>query len=88
MYNEQQNNENTDIWICDVITVIQRASYDYRQMGELWTLGELWTVQNFHFEQYFCHLKDNLVVNTEVKGYLQSVICFKRSFIRLHPMVS
>ena len=36
----------------------------------------------------FCHLKNNLVVKMEVKGYLQSVICFKRSFIRLDPMIS
>ena len=49
-----------------------------------------------NFEQYktfilsniFCHLKNNLVVNMEVKGYLQSVMCFKMSFIRLDPMMS
>ena len=48
----------------------------------------LWTVQNFHFEQYFLSPENNLVLNMEVKGYLQSVIFFKRSFIRLDQMMS
>ena len=42
----------------------------------------------FILSNIFCHLKNNLVVNMEVKGYLQSVVCFKRSFIRLDPMMS
>ena len=44
--------------------------------------------KTFILSNIFCHLKNNLVVNMEVKGYLQSVICFKRSFIRLDPMMS
>ena len=33
-----------------------------------------------------CNLKNNLVVNREVRGYLQSIIYFKRCFVQLDPI--
>ena len=50
--------------------------------------GNFGQYKTFILSNSFCHLKNDLVVNMEVKGYLQSVICFKRSFIRLDPMMS
>ena len=50
--------------------------------------GNFGQYKTFILSNILCHMKNNLVVNMEVKGYLQSVICFKRSFIRLDPMMS
>ena len=56
--------------------------------GNLGRWGNFGQYKTFILSNIFCHLKNNLVVNVEVKGYLLSVICFKRSFIRLDPMIS
>ena len=56
--------------------------------GNFGRWGNFGQYKTFILSNIFCHLKNNLVVNMEVKGYLQSVICFKRSFIRLDPMMS
>ena len=50
--------------------------------------GNFGQYKTFILSIIFCRLENNLVVNIEFKGYLQSVICFKRSFIRLDPMMS
>ena len=50
--------------------------------------GNFGQYQIFILSNIFFHLKNNLVVNIEVKGNLLSVICFKRSFIRLDPVMS
>ena len=56
--------------------------------GNFGRWGNFGQYKTFILSNIFCHLKNNLVVNMEVEGYLQSVICFKRSFIRLDPMMS
>ena len=56
--------------------------------GNFGRWGNFGHYKTFTLSNIFCHLKNNLVVNMEVKGYLQSVICFKRSFIRLDPTMS
>ena len=56
--------------------------------GNFGRWGNFGQYKTFILSNIFYHLKNNLVVNMEVKGYLQSVICFKRSFIRLGPVMS
>ena len=50
--------------------------------------GNFGHYKTFVLSNIFCQLKNNLVVNMEVKDYLWSGICFKRSFIRLDPIMS
>ena len=65
--------------------------YGTVKWGNFGCWGNFGQYKTFILSNIFCHLKNNLVVNMEVKGYLQSVICFKicfkRSFIRLEPMM-
>ena len=53
--------------------------------GNFGRWGNFGQYKTFILSNIFCHLKNNLVVNMEVKCYLRFVICFKRSFIRLDP---
>ena len=56
--------------------------------GNFGRWGNFGQYKTFILSNFFCRLENNLVVNMEVKGYLQSIICFERSFIRLEPMMS
>ena len=56
--------------------------------GNFGRWGNFGQYKIFILSNIFCHLKNNVVVDMEVKGYLKSVICFKRSFIRLDPVMS
>ena len=56
--------------------------------GNFGRWGNFGQYKTFILSNIFCHMKNNLVVNMEFNGYLQSVICFKRSFVKLDPMIS
>ena len=49
--------------------------------GNFGRWGNFGQYKTFILSNIFSRLENSLVVNMEVKGYLQSVICFKRSFI-------
>ena len=68
--------------------LFQEQNIDTVKWGNFGRWGNFGQHKTFILSNIFCHLKSSLVVNMEVKGHLQSVICFKRSFIRLDPMMS
>ena len=67
---------------------IFKIYYDTVKWGNFRCWGNFGQYKTFILSNIFCRLKNNVVVNMEVKGYLKSVIGFKRSFIRLDPMIS
>ena len=66
-----------------VVTCIHTVKW-----GNFGRWGNFGQYKTFILSNIFCCLENNLVVNMEVKSYLQSVVCFKTSFIRLDPMMS
>ena len=73
----------------DIELVFQEYySFGTVKWGNFGRWGNFGQFKTFILSNIFCHLKNNLVMNMEVKSYLQSVICFKRSLIRLDPMIS
>ena len=67
------------------MTLIVHGTVKWGNFGR-W--GNFEHYKTFVLSNIFCHLKNDLVVNMEVTGYLQPVICFKRSFIRLDQIMS
>ena len=56
--------------------------------GNFGRWGNFGQYKTFILSNIFCRLENKLVVNMEIKGYLQSVISFKMSFIRPDSMKS
>ena len=56
--------------------------------GNFGRWGNFGHYKTFVLSNIFCHKDNILVVNMVVKGYLQSVICFKRSLIKLDAIMS
>ena len=73
-------------WVKNLESLIETPPTVKR--GNFGRWGNFGQYKTFILSNIFCHLKNNLVVNMEVKGYSQSAICFKGSFIRLDPMMS
>ena len=56
--------------------------------GNFGRWGNFVLYQIFDLGNIFCHLKNNLAVNMEVKGYSQSAFCLKRGFMHLDTIAS